>query len=282
MKKLIYITSACFIFSCTEAPEQNKNTTPNPISKDSSQTVIEEDSISIPENNIAISKHNILDLTERFNGPATIKDKNNGKEIFMLNDHVSLETGPSAKGTLEVGLWIDLNQTQVENGYLLPKTAIYQKKKQIGSSTDTVFVMMSHDNQGFIMGFANEQNIKQNTVPENVLVQLIQEGKRSKSDFTPFMNALKFDIDETWNDPSLEVFMIYETTVVDPSPLDRITLLFKENQLVAINNSRDLQIKGFDSHKLDRDYRLTVIQNLSKDEIKKLITERNEFLNSVD
>ena len=76
---------------------------------------------------------------------------------------------------------------------------------------------------------------------------------------------------------------IYESTVVDPSPRDRITLLFdtKEN-LIGVIHSRELNLTNYKTYELVRGHSLTVIADIDNNEIKRIKDERINFYNSVD
>jgi len=224
-------------------------------------------------------------LGERINGPANIRATANGRLLFSLNHETRIQTGMKEGKWLEVGLFADnLTEEQLENYRILPNERLFLDGIEVGKSLDTVEFWMTNDDEkcGFIAGMTHEQNIIQSTVPEVALAEMIHNGQRTINELKPFMNALDFEPDNSWHKNDIEAYFIYEEFIVDPSPMDRISLLFKNDELAAIKHSRPISLNEFESHKIDGGFTLTIIGGLDENEVKELIKERNHFVNSVD
>jgi hypothetical protein len=232
------------------------------------------------------SKTNIQELVigERIDGPANIREKANGRLRFSLNHETRVQTGLKEGEWLEVGLFIDaLTKEQLESFVLFPSQKLFQNGIEIGNTIDTVELWMTDDEgTGFIAGMTHKKNIIESTIPEFRLAELVKSGKTSFQDFRAFMKALNFRSNESWTTDEIDVFFIYEDFIVDPSPMDRISLLFKNERLAAINHSRPIDLDEFKSYKIDRGFELTIIGELDKTQINELISKRNRFVNSVD
>ena len=94
----------------------------------------------------------------------------------------------------------------------------------------------------------------------------------------------KFGFTEYQEDNKLKFiqYFIYESTVVDFSPLDRITLLFDNQNVVGYFHTRNMVVKGFKTYELVRGHKLSIIETLPIKDIKSLIQKRNAYYNSVD
>ena len=56
-----------------------------------------------------------LDVGERINGPANIRDTVNGKLLFSLNDGVIIETSPAINKWVKIGVYVKLTIKQMED-----------------------------------------------------------------------------------------------------------------------------------------------------------------------
>lgn len=225
-------------------------------------------------------------LGERIDGPANLRETINGKKILSLNDNILIETSPPEGQWLVVGLYVKLTKKQLEDFNILPNDKIISTEgKIVGKALDTVNVSMGMEEEGigFIGGYTHIENIKEGTYPETVLATEIEKGNLSVNALKLFMSDFRFSPLEKNQTLNLKESYIYESTVVDPSPRDRITLLFNnEDNLVGIIHSRQIRINGFKTFDLIRGHSLTIISNVPERQIKdwkdKLIT----FYNSID
>ena len=142
----------------------------------------------------------------------------------------------------------------------------------IGNAIDTIKLASIWADGGQICGYTNNKNIKQNTVPENLLVNLLNQGSTNLKDFEGLLSNLKFEKYDLYKLPEMTQYFIFESSLVAAEPeQDRITLLFNKNKtLVAIVNSRPLNtLKKLKTFKLYRG-QLTITTNLKQEEINEL------------
>jgi hypothetical protein len=235
------------------------------------------------EKNSAVDTNSEKMLGERIDGPANIRDSIGGKILFTLNDNVVIETGPTKNNWAEVSVFIDLKKTKLVNDRIPPNTdLITSDGETIGKTVDTVDTWMGNDQYGSVGGYSSKANIKPQSVPENVLFELLKENKRSKKELQPYMNSFNFKRYDMDSLPGITQYFIYESIVVDPSPIDRITLLFKEDKLIGFIHSREIEIPNCQTYELARKQKLTITIDIPRLEIIKLIENRNRFYNSVD
>lgn len=225
-------------------------------------------------------------LGERIDGPANLRDTVNGKKILSLNDNVLVETSPKLGDWLIVGLYVKLTKKQLEELSMSPNDNIISTDgKIIGKALDTVSVWMGieDDGIGFIGGYTHIENIKIETYPEIALAKEIEKGNLSYNSLQTFMSDFRFSPLEYNQTLKLKESYIYESTVVDPSPRDRITLLFSnEDKLIGLIHSRNIKAKGFKTFGLIRGHSLTVITDVSNQQIKNWKEKLINLYNSID
>lgn len=224
-------------------------------------------------------------LGERIDGPANIRDSANGMVLFELKDDVLVEAGKANNGWQKAGSWIRLSAEEQEWLRILPDRDLFDEAgNKIGRTKDTVDVYgASDDHIGLISGYTSVRNIKVNTIPERVLCHEIMKGHRDEESLGNFMESFRFDKADMSRAGGYHSRTIYESAVDDPSPLDRITLLFnKEEKLVAIIHSRKLTLKNVETFELNVGHQLTVFGELTKDQVQNLILAQNHFYSSVD
>jgi len=235
--------------------------------------------------NINPAQTSELIIGERIDGPANIRDTINGRILFELNDQTLVETTPTEHDWLGVGVFVKVTEQQVDAHKILPETEIYSLDGQIiGTSKDTVNLWMANkrDSLGFIGGVTFKDNIRPETVPEKVLVNLLEQKSTSKTDLNDFIANFQFT-DYDLNDlPGIEQMFIYQTWLVDVSPRDRITLLIRKDDLIGVCHSRDLPTTSFKTYELIRGHKLTITSDLTDQEIEEIRKKRIHFYNSVD
>jgi hypothetical protein len=201
-----------------------------------------------------------------------------------MNDQVWVDAAPEENGWILIGIHIKLNQKQMEDFRILPNAILYDASGEIiGKSIDTLELWMISDDLGFVGAYTHGNNIKKHSVPEWVLKQEIQQGNLTKLALERYLwdfDFQRYDLNDAFG---YEQYLIYESFVVDPSPRDRITLLFNDaGTLAGVIHSRPLQIGKYKTYDLSRGHSLTVIDQLNPKEIERIISERVHFYNSVD
>lgn len=222
-------------------------------------------------------------LGERIDGPANIRDTADGKIIFSLNDNILVETAPTENNWLEVGVSVSLTKKQADDFQILPRTDLLSiDGKVIGKTIDTVSVWMRDSKSGYIGAYTHKNNIKLKSIPENCLTEILNLGQLTKNYLTPYITAFNFEKYDYGQLENLTQYFIYESVIVDPSPRDRITLLFQTDKLAGVVHSRPIKTNKFKTYELIRGHKLTITADWPQDQIKNLIDKRIEFYNSVD
>jgi hypothetical protein len=224
-----------------------------------------------------------LEVGEKINGPANIRDTVNGKILFSLNDGVIIETSPAINKWVKIGVFVKLTGKQIEAFKLEKKRSlISQYGKTIGKTISQVEISMIEEEMGYIEAYTHQDNINMGFNPEVQLMKILALGNYQKKALEPFMK--KFGFTEYQEDNKLKFiqYFIYESTVVDFSPLDRITLLFDNQNVVGYFHTRNMVVKGFKTYELIRGHKLSILETMANQDIKSLIQKRNAYYNSVD
>ena len=102
--------------------------------------------------------------------------------------------------------------------------------------------------------------------------------------FNKFINDFKFGKHGLlkYLAPTLTEYMIYENDIEDPSPIDRIRLIFEEQKLIAIVHSRVLKTDGFITVDIEREMKLTIFTLPQKMDKKTFIEINNRAYYGVD
>lgn len=267
MNRILTILTVFFLTACSTSTENKNEQVKNKQMNDTNST---EKSERI--------------LGERIDGPANVRDTINGKVILTLDDNVLVETAPELGKWFLLGVYVKLTDKQIEDFKIYPNTDLFSVDgKIIGKSKDTIELWMTDDVSGFFGAYTHTDNIKKQTIPERALESELEKGNLTISTLKNFIWT--FDFRDYGENTELKYKQLYinESTVVDPSPKDRITLLFdnKEN-LIGVIHSRKLNLTKYKTYELVRGHSLTVIAEINNKEIKRIMNERINFYISVD
>lgn len=223
-------------------------------------------------------------LGERIDGPANIRDTVNGRIMLTLHDNVLVETAPQQDNWCRIGMSVALNNKQSKELKIYPDTDLFSTDgHMIGKTKDTLELWDAGEKTGMFEAYTHVDNIKKHTIPEIALETEINKGNLTLSALKPYLQTFDFQDFGEHSDLKYRQFYIYESTVVDPSPRDRISLLFDNaGNLIAVVHSRQLSFSDFKTYDLVRGHSLTVFAALDKKEIQRIIRERKAFYNSVD
>lgn len=268
-QSFVFILAILFLASCSSKTEKKEEQ-------------LDDQEIEIVGESSKVTYDKILG--ERIDGPANVRDAINGKIILELYDGALVETGPEQKDWYLIGLNVSLTEKQLEEFKIYPNTDLYSVEgKKIGKTKDTVELWMSGDKSGIFGGYTHKDNIKEFSIPEIALQKEIEKGNLTLSALKNFISAYDFQDFGGNEELQYKQYFIYESIVVDPSPRDRITLLFDaKDNLIGVIHSRKLNLKNYKTVKLARGHSLTVIADLDKKEIKRITKERINFYNSID
>ena len=224
-----------------------------------------------------------LDVGERINGPANIRDTINGNILFTLDDGVLIETSPIVNKWVKIGVYIKLTSEQMQAFKLEKNVSLFDEKgKIIGKTIRPIDISMMEENIGYVEAFTHQDNLNMAYNPELELMKLLKTGNYQKKGMEPYMEKFGFTAYKEDNTLKYKQYFIYESTVVDFSPMDRITLLFNQQQLIGFFHTRSINVKGFKTHALVRGHKLSVLETISNQDVKSLKQKRTAYYNSVD
>ncbi|MBI0400574.1 hypothetical protein [Cyclobacterium marinum] len=274
MKHQILILPFVIIVACSTKTDNGTEQTldqKNQIKDDIQQIEEEEDTYEILNG-------------ERIDGPANVRNKENGKIILSLDDNALIETSPIKGDWLQIGFFIQIGSDEGSMIKLYPEEQLKTTDgSHIGKVKDTVEVWRIYDNVGLIEGFTHIGNIKENSIPETALEIALKRGVFTKSFLDKYIKSFEFSEYELNQELNYRQLFIYESYIVDPSPRDRITLLFDNyDKLIGIFHTRKLHLPDYETFELTRGHSFTCIEDLDKSEKQRIIHERIKFYNSVD
>ena len=220
---------------------------------------------------------------ERIDGPANVRSEVNGKLLFELQDQTLVETTPAKNNWLEVGVFCDPSILVGDDFYILPNKKMYDVTgAYFGITRDTVPVLFSGEGYLFINGFTHQQNINQNTVPERVLENLLKAEAQHFNDFYDFLIHFQFEADKRSIFSEIKAYYISQSLLVDLSPSDRLTLLFKDELLLGYVHSRSITNTNFTTFDLVDGHQLSLDKKVKVLDVENLIQSLNEWYSSVD
>lgn len=266
MRTIIFILSTVLFVSCSKEDKPNHDLVETPTKQD-------------------------ITIRDRIDGPANIRDTINGEIIFELNDKVLVECGQIHNNWYEVGAFVSLSKDQSQDGIILKGTTLYDAEgSSIGVAKSDLdggwIIKESQDSyDGFIGGYTFKDNIQATSIAERELEKILN----SKEDLTfeLFENHIK---EFAYREGGLEVegyetlrqFHIYGSWIEDPSPIDRIRLMFEGDKLISIIHERELIMSGKQSYPLNLGLEILIIKGFEESELALFIENNNRSYYGVD
>ena len=279
MKNYAYFLLALAFAGCVENKQQEQQA-------DSTVQTVEKNNEPAPAAPVTPDATPEKIIRERAQGTVTLLDSANGRPIVQVNDNVQLEAGIPRKGWASTLVTTELNDTQTE-GQLLKKGApIIADGKTVGKVLEDVEIEMTFKNDkgvntGVFHAAVQQNKIKTGTVIETVLAKYLQEhAGRTLPDMQSFIKQFQLEALDI-NKPYKEYYN-YESAADDPSPGYRTVLVFHQNKLIGVVDSRTLQLAGAKHYQLDRDYHGYFFTDTDEKLRKEYITKFNQFVNSAD
>lgn len=223
---------------------------------------------------------------ERIDGPANIRDTSNGKLLFIVNDNVIVTSTEAKDKWLQIGIFADLTQKQMDCLCLPKGSPIFSEGKKVGQAVENIQLRGAFKSneglQGELSGYTSVSNIKRNTIPENAFSDIINLSSKplTITDFKKFISDFKF-IESNNILTGFNCFQIDENWIDDPSPLLRLWLLFKDDNFYGVVHSRPLQLKDGKTIKVKRGFYLTTF-NLDHNTTQKIISAFDSYIVQVD
>lgn len=225
-------------------------------------------------------------IRERAQGNVTLLDSSNGRPIAQVNDNVQLEAGIPAKGWASALVTTELSETQTEGQLLKKGSPIIADGKTVGKVLEDVVIEMTFKNDkgvntGVFHAAVQQSKIKSGTIIEKALADYLQQHSgRTLSDMQPFIKQFQLEALDI-NKPYKEYYN-YESAADDPSPGYRTVLVFHQDKLIGVVDSRTLQLAGAKHYQLDRDYHGYFFTDTDEKIRKAYIAKFNQFVNAAD
>jgi hypothetical protein len=247
---------------------------------------------------LMIVLNSLTGFAEKIDGPANIRNTEKGETIFSLKDNVEVETIEPKNGWFNILVSIKLTKEQYESksSVLTKGSKLYNNK---GEEIGIVIKDFSFSSKmtgggaagvpkwyaGEIHGYTFKTNIKPESIIEPAISNLIESNKTNLT-FLIFKDHMKYfgyveglkikDMD------NLKTYMVYESTLDDPSPLDRIRLIFEGENLIAVVHSRNLTVTNFETVPIERERKLTLTGKFTPENKAKFIAKNKQSYSGID
>lgn len=197
-------------------------------------------------------------LAERIDGPANVRTTPKGTPIISLNDNVEVGCSRLVNGWYTIVVSLKITKEQYESSTPISEgdslfnwqdefigTALAAIPDSLQGTWYSGGAAANPRRYGMdIYASTYKTNIKAESVPELILASILSKtnNRPTKEDLAQYMRDFAFrDIGIIGRLVSgYEERMIYESTIEDPSPMDRIRLMFKNSELVAIVHTRPI------------------------------------------
>lgn len=279
MKNYSYFLLALALAGCVENKQQEQQA-------DSAVQTVEKNNEPAPAAPVTPDATPEKIIRERAQGTVTLLDSANGHPIVQVNDNVQLEAGIPRKGWASTLVTTELNDTQTEGQLLKKGSPIIADGKTVGKVLEDVEIEMTFKNDkgvntGVFHAAIQQNKIKTGSVIETVLAKYLQEHTgRTLPDMQAFIKQFQLEALDI-NKPYKEYYN-YESAADDPSPGYRTVLVFYQDKLIGVVDSRTLQLAGAKHYQLDRDYHGYFFTDTDEKVRKEYIRKFNQFVNSAD
>ncbi|RYM33354.1 hypothetical protein ERX46_10455 [Brumimicrobium glaciale] len=269
---------AFLVFSCT--PNEKEEV------ESKEKTIQSEDTEIIVSENDVVNKRDGSTIGERIDGPANIRNSPDGEVLYELNDDVLIETTKLVDGWYQVLVYSTIEFDDVNVGSIQKDKAIIVGGKKVGKVLKTHDVSTGY-NQDFafasLYGYTHKDNIKSETIIENVFINKIASQGRKLGDWKAFIKDFKLERDAI-EYKNLKTFYNYENSIDDPSPGFRLVLLFDNDELVGWLHSREIdqKIEHTKTLELIYNYAVTFYNDYPEKDQKGFVKHMNEWIQSVD
>jgi hypothetical protein len=237
---------------------------------------------NIPLNNPPI-------LRERIDGPANVRDKINGKILFRLMDNVPVFTADSSGKWFKIALEVDLSEDEYKSHFLAKDTRIFMNGREVGKTMDRLNLEDVYSDttsagyrgyNGQIAGYTSVKNIKEQSLPENCLCQLIaQNNTLTTEKAKDYIVGFRF---AEGRKGRFKDFQLDDGFVEGPYMMLRLDLIFFEDKLIAVVHRRNLVCQNRPVQQLKRGYNLTIVGSQNPALIEEFIKEFNSFITHAD
>lgn len=281
-KILIFLVVIAILSSCSVKNEKTTNSSDSAVdSTELTQSDKPQQSSPIQEPK-PVTRIEVL-CNEQIDGPANIRSSPNGKLKFELFDKVPVETTPVENDWLMVSAYIQLDSTELSSGIILPNKKLRNIEGEIvGNSFDTLELIFYNEQGGTIWGHTYKDNIRPYCTPEAQLNELIIANKLSYEDQQEYRKTFGFTPFNINSAEGVSEYIIYQSTIVDPSPRDRISLMYYKNKLFAFVHSRDFDFHNLQSGELIRGHKIVFLTDKNQMLAQEIVEKRIYLYNHSD
>ena len=217
-------------------------------------------------------------FAEKIDGPANIRKEPKGEKFISLYDNVEVTCTEIENDWYKIGFAVKLTKEQYEQSKITISagTKLYNLKDElIGEAL--IDLTFSHKMMGGPKnkrwygvewtGYTYKSNIRPESIPEIELGEILMKHKDNlyKSQFESYLKLHGFKTTgllKRFNENYTE-YMIYENWIDDPSPMDRIRLIFEDLKLIAIIHTRDIKVDYLQSSELVRGRKIMVVVKMT-------------------
>jgi hypothetical protein len=228
---------------------------------------------------------------ERINGPANIRDTINGRVLFTLEDNIPVECTEGKNNWHIVALNVRISPEELKNFKIAKgKTLVGINGEKVGITISETPLWRADENNGiktgFIRGYTFKENIKPESVIENVLKKIIEEKSPVivENDLKGIIDSFKLKKCSQSRQPDEkgEWYCYGDNLIEDISPRDRITLIIENERLIGVVHSHQLNLKNMKTYELIRGHKFTPVANLTQEKIDMIVKERIKWYKSID
>lgn len=228
---------------------------------------------------------------ERINGSANIRDTINGRVLFTLDDNIPVECTEGKNDWHIVALNVRISPEELKNFKIAGgKTLVGLNGEKFGVTINETPLWRADENggieTGFIKGYTFKENIKPESVIENVLNKIIEEKGNEivENDLKGLIDSFQLEkcSESSEPDENGKWYSYGDNLIEDISPRDRITLIIDNERLIGIVHSHQLNLKNLKTYELIRGHKFTPVANLTQEEIDRIVKERIKWYNSID
>lgn len=238
-------------------------------------------------------------FAERIDRPANVRAAPKGTPIASLNDNVMVGCSELVNGWYTIAISLKITKEQYES-----KTPVSEgdslfnwQDEFVGIALVTIPDSLQHSwysggapgnprRYGMeIHASTFKSNIKPESIPENQLATILSRtnNKPTKADLSQYMIDFRFR-DSGILDRLVEGYeeqMIYESTIDDPSPMDRIRFIFSNTELVAIVHTRPIK-ELLNSQILTRGRNIIILKQMDSDEQQEFLEINRKAYEGID
>lgn len=233
-------------------------------------------------------------LGERIDGPANIRDSIKGKVILSIEDNQQVQCSEISNDWYQIGLVVPLTKEQYDNYTIKKGEKVVHNGELICTAIEDIELWMTDKNNGkdtsvqyvgIMGGYTYKNNIKPESIPEKELEKILNSGiELTKDNFDWYLKNFNFKHDglNIEGYENAEQYMIYGPWIDDPSPIDRIRLVFDSNELIAVIHERPIKMNGKKSYDLVRSQELLVIKDFDDKHLEEFIENNKKSYWGVD